>query len=156
MKRLTFNTIYLFGMILAQVLILPVQSSELCSYVDSNGVRHYTDIHHRCRLNRQPTREIKIYSYVDNYGVRHYTDTHPSHHPTIKLYHKSTASSSGKVKIYRLIDEQGVIHLIDSLKNSPPKKPTTSSVTESIKTYRWVDAQGVIHLIDSPKDLHLK
>jgi hypothetical protein len=84
MKQFILEPFYLFGVIvLAQMLISPVQSSE-------------------------------IYSYVDTNGVRHYTDTHPKNRPTIKLYPKSTSSSSKGVKIYRFVDERGVIHLTDN------------------------------------------
>ncbi|BAP55574.1 murein transglycosylase [Thioploca ingrica] len=83
MKRLTLDPLCLFGMImLAQILISPAQSSEIYSYVDTDGVRHYTDNHpsHRptVKLYPQPTSQstgsVKIYRFVDDDNVIHLTD----------------------------------------------------------------------------------
>ena len=83
MKRLTLDPLCLFGIIvLAQSLTLPAHSSEIYSYIDTNGVRHYTDSRpsHRTTVKLYPkstsysTGSVKIYRFVDTQGTIHLTD----------------------------------------------------------------------------------
>ena len=83
MRKLTLDPFCLFGiLVLAQSLASPTQSSEIYSYVDNDGVRHYTDTHpsQRPTVKLYPkstlssTGSVKIYRFVDEQNVIHLTD----------------------------------------------------------------------------------
>jgi soluble lytic murein transglycosylase-like protein len=104
MKKL--NTIIGFlilGIMLADITLSPVFGGEIYSYVNSNGVRVYTDKVpkrrkitrptvkvHKLTNQRANTDTVKIFKFVDSTGVIHLTDK--PKHSNYKLIYKSAAA----------------------------------------------------------------
>ena len=158
MKRIIFLAIILCS---SQVL-----AGKIYSYLDSNGVRHYTDkpptyrstvkIHSQPK-NRKKDGSLKIYKYVDAKGTIHLTDK-PNNSSyqlvyiggvTLPSFSTPTGSRRGsRAKIHRKYSNYGsLIGDVASLTNLEPALLHAVIQTESAFNPKAVSPKGAVGLM---------
>ncbi|MFK5969510.1 MAG: lytic transglycosylase domain-containing protein [Candidatus Marithrix sp.] len=158
MKRIIF-----LAMILCSNQVLSI--SKIYSYLDSNGVRHYTDkqptsrytvkIHAQSKYKKKDE-SSKIYKYIDSKGTIHLTDN--PNNPRYKLIYTNgvTVSSfstpigsrGSRAKIHRKYSNYGsLIGDVANLTNLEPALLHAVIQTESAFNPKAVSPKGAVGLM---------